>query len=93
MKPLISTQWKILLEEKNVPKLNVIDKNNSKNMEAYCREIFQYWLRVNERSCWNELINALKGSRQNDALSTNFKQKGNFIVYCSYSCSGILTAN
>ena len=44
--------------------------------------MFEYWLTVDERACWNKLINALEEIGQN-ALAANIKQnilKGNFIV-------------
>ena len=44
--------------------------------------MLEYWLRVDERACWNKLINALEEIGQN-TLAANFKQnilKGNFIT-------------
>ena len=44
--------------------------------------MFEYWLTVDERACWNKLIIALEEIGQN-TLAANFKQnilEGNFIV-------------
>ena len=35
--------------------------------------MFEYWLTVDERACWNKLINALEEIGQN-ALAANIKQ-------------------
>ena len=93
MKPVIAPYWLDLglqlLEEKNNPKLNIIEKNNPKDIEACCQEMFEYWLRVDERASWDKLISALQAIGQN-TLAANIKQnilKGNIIVYCNYSAA------
>ena len=90
VKPIIAPQWRDLgvqlLLDKSTPKLNIIEKDNSKDIEACCREMFEYWLGVDEGASWNKLINALEEIGQN-ALAASIKQnvlKGNFIGYCSY---------
>ena len=95
VKPVISPHWRDLgvqlLEEKYTHKLNIIEKNNPKDVEACCKEMFEYWLTVDERACWNKLIIALEEIGQN-TLAANFKQnilKGNFIDYYSYHRSSI----
>ena len=87
VKPVISPQWRDLgvqlLEEKYTRKLNIIEINHPKDVEACCNEMFDYWLRVDERACWNKLLIALEEIGQN-TVATNFKQnilKGNFIIY------------
>ena len=82
-----------LLEEKDTHQLNIIETNHPNNVEKCCKEMLEYWLRVDERACWNKLINALGEIGQN-TLAANFKRnisKGNFITTIAHV--HVLTAN
>ena len=89
VKPIIAPQWRDLGEqlllEKNTPKLNIIEKDNPKDIEACCRKMFEYWLGVDEGASWNKLINALEEIGQN-TLAVNIKHstlKGILVVCCT----------
>lgn len=76
MKPVMS-DWKHLgvqlLEEYNAPKLNIIEKNNSKNTEPSCREKLKYCFEELNR-IWDKLTNALIQTLDTSYFIQNFQQ-------------------
>ena len=79
-----------LLQGEHRHELNIIKTNNIQNVEVCCREMFEYWLRVDETASWDKLISALQAIGQN-TLAANIKQnilKGNiiFIVTIQLLC-------
>ena len=63
MHTIIANHWKDLgtelLEKEHVHELTTIETNHHHDVKVCCREMFNYWLRVDCNANWNQLITAL----------------------------------
>ena len=49
-----------LLDKDGPDKLDAIEKNNPKDVEKCCSEMFQFWIKNKTDASWKKLIAALK---------------------------------
>jgi len=61
-----------LLNEGQQLMLNIIEKNNSHDVQECCTKMFDYWLNVDVGANWNKLMEALKMIGKN-ALAQKIK--------------------
>ena len=49
-----------LLHDDLQDQLDIIDKNNPRDVKACCTEMFKHWLQVDSTASWNKLVEALR---------------------------------